>query len=165
MLSASCDFTLGKAAGTEDSRVKGFTLIELVAAIFIIGVLSTLGYIGVRTYLDRAQISAAVADIRNIDLKIKTYYAQNLSFPSTLTDLGMGGLIDPWKRPYVYWPITSDPKQKVRKDRNLHPLNTDFDLFSVGKDGDTNLALTATASQDDIIRANDGHYVGLASGY
>jgi len=165
MISASADFTLGKAGGTEDSRMKGFTLIELVVAISIIGVLSALGYIGVRTFLERAQISAAVADVRNIDMKIKTYFAERLIFPDTLADVGMGGLIDPWKRPYVYWPITGDPTQKVRKDRNLHPLNTDFDLFSVGKDGDTNLALTAQASHDDIIRASDGHYVGLASGY
>ena len=165
MFSASRGLTPGKAAGTEDSRMKGFTLIDLIITIIIIGVLSALGYIGVKTFLDRAQISAAGADIHNMDLKIKTYFAENAIFPSTLADLGMGDLMDPWKRPYVYWPITGDPKQKVRKDRNLHPLNTDFDLFSVGKDGDTNLALTANASQDDIIRASDGHYVGLASGY
>jgi general secretion pathway protein G len=165
MFSTSRDLTLGKAAGTEDSRMKGFTLIDLIIAITIIGVLSALGYIGVKAFQDRAQISAAVADIRNIDLKIRTYFAENAIFPSTLADLGMGALIDPWKRPYVYWPITGDPKQKVRKDRNLHPLNTDFDLFSVGKDGDTSLALTAKASHDDIIRANDGRFVGLASDY
>ena len=165
MFSPSCDFALRKAASAEDSRMKGFTLIELVVAISIIGVLSALGYIGVKTYLERAQISEAIADVRNIDMKIKTYFNERLDYPATLADVGMGGLMDPWKRPYVYWPITGDPTQKVRKDRNLHPLNTDFDLFSVGKDGDTNLALTANASQDDIIRASDGHYVGLASGY
>ena len=79
--------------------------------------------------------------------------------------MGEDNRLDPWKRPYEYWPITGDKNQKVRKDRNLHPLNTDFDLCSRGRDGNTNLALTAQASHDDIIRANDGKFVGLASKY
>jgi general secretion pathway protein G len=53
----------------------------------------------------------------------------------------------------------------VRKDRNTHPINTDFDLYSKGRDGKTNYPLTAEASQDDIIRANNGGYLGLASHY
>jgi prepilin-type N-terminal cleavage/methylation domain-containing protein len=93
MLSARPDLSIGKAAGTEDSRLKGFTLIDLIIAIIIIGVLSALGYIGVKTFLERSQISAAVADIRNIDLKIKTYFAERAIFPSTLADLEMGGRI------------------------------------------------------------------------
>ena len=86
-------------------------------------------------------------------------------FPLTLADAGVNGLNDPWGNPFQYWPITGDKKQKVRKDRNTHPINTDFDLYSKGKDGDTNFALTANVSQDDIIRANNGAYIGLASNY
>ncbi len=50
-----------------------------------------------------------------------------------------------------------------RKDRFLHPINSDYDLYSMGKDGRTTEALTAKMSHDDIIRANDGGFVGLAS--
>jgi general secretion pathway protein G len=53
----------------------------------------------------------------------------------------------------------------VREDKNLHPLNSDLDLYSIGPDGKTNLPLTAKASHDDIIRANDGGYFGVASNY
>jgi hypothetical protein len=35
----------------------------------------------------------------------------------------------------------------------LHPINSDFDLYSKGKDGDSAAPLTASRSQDDIIRA------------
>lgn len=57
-----------------------------------------------------------------------------------------------------------DPNN-ARKDHALHPLNTDFDLYSCGKDGETAKPLTAQKSRDDIIRANDGQYIGLASNY
>lgn len=50
----------------------------------------------------------------------------------------------------------------VRKDRNLVPINSDFDLYSVGRDGESVGALTAKKSHDDVIRANDGSFVGLA---
>lgn len=51
----------------------------------------------------------------------------------------------------------------ARKDGNLVPINTYYDLCSVGKDGKTKLPLRAKDSHDDIIYANDGDYIGLAS--
>jgi general secretion pathway protein G len=53
----------------------------------------------------------------------------------------------------------------ARKDRSLVPLNTDYDLYSMGKDGQTQAPLTSSVSDDDVIRANDGGYVGLAEQY
>ena len=52
---------------------------------------------------------------------------------------------------------------KPRKDRFLVPVNSDFDLYSVGKDGRTAAPFTAKMSKDDVVRAMDGGYVGLAS--
>ena len=51
---------------------------------------------------------------------------------------------------------------KPRKDRFLHPINSDYDLYSMGKDGESVEPLTAKKSHDDVIRANDGSFVGLA---
>jgi general secretion pathway protein G len=56
-------------------------------------------------------------------------------------------------------------EDKLRKDRFLVPLNTDFDLYSMGQDEDSKAPLTAEASHDDIIRANNGGFVGLAHKY
>ena len=53
----------------------------------------------------------------------------------------------------------------ARKDRFLVPINSTYDLYSVGKDGKTVAALTAKASKDDIVRANDGAFIGLAVKY
>jgi general secretion pathway protein G len=53
----------------------------------------------------------------------------------------------------------------VRKDHKLNPINSDFDLYSTGRDGQTKTQITNKDSLDDIIRANDGGFVGLARNY
>jgi hypothetical protein len=52
-----------------------------------------------------------------------------------------------------------------RRDQYLFPLNTDYDLFSLGPDGDSAVALGNLLSLDDVIRANDGGYFGPAANY
>ena len=56
-------------------------------------------------------------------------------------------------------------KGKMRKDRFLVPINSDYDLYSMGEGGTSVPPLTAKSSRDDIIRANDGQFVGLAEKY
>lgn len=52
-----------------------------------------------------------------------------------------------------------------RRDRNMLPLNTDFDLFSIGPDRSSAAAITAPESLDDVIRADDGGFIGVAREY
>ena len=71
---------------------------------------------------------------------------------------------DPWGRPYVYTDLSQKgSKGKARKDHKLNPINADFDLYSVGEDGKSATPLPAAASQDDVIRAREGAFLGLAS--
>ena len=52
-----------------------------------------------------------------------------------------------------------------RQDRFLRPINRDFDLYSMGRDGTTASNLADQESLDDVIRANEGTYVGSAEEY
>jgi general secretion pathway protein G len=52
-----------------------------------------------------------------------------------------------------------------RRDRYMFPLNTDYDLFSLGADGATAVAIGNPVSLDDVIRAQNGGYFGLAGDY
>jgi general secretion pathway protein G len=45
------------------------------------------------------------------------------------------------------------------------PVNSDYDLYSMGKDEDSQAAFTAQVSRDDVVRANDGNFFGLAIKY
>ena len=83
-------------------------------------------------------------------------------------DLGLGAELpkDPWGRDYQFLNFSAPGANgQIRKDHNLHPLNTDFDLYSLGKDGKSQAPLTAKASHDDVIWARDGAFVGLAEDY
>ncbi|MDR4469123.1 MAG: hypothetical protein MRJ68_12650, partial [Nitrospira sp.] len=53
----------------------------------------------------------------------------------------------------------------ARKDRFLVPLNSDFDVYSIGKDRNTNVALSPPQSHDDVIRASDGGFYGLGKNF
>ena len=90
--------------------------------------------------------------------------------PDSLDDIGWGNRLDPWGSPYQYLKFKRNKQGKVipgqaRKDRFLVPLNSAYDLYSMGADGDSKGPLTAKASRDDVLRAGDGAFVGLASDF
>jgi len=45
------------------------------------------------------------------------------------------------------------------------PINSDYDLYSKGPDGLSLKPLTAAPSRDDIVRANNGSFIGIAADY
>lgn len=147
----------------------GFTLIELIIVIAILVTLMAIAIPLFTSYVDRAKVARAIAEIKSIETGIFIFETEKRRFPNSLAEIGLGGLKDPYGNPYQYMPASSDnkgpEKAKMRKDRNLHPVNTDFDLYSMGKDGKSNAAFTAKASQDDIVRANNGRFFGLVSAY
>ena len=153
---------------TPRRQTRGFTLIEVIVAIAVLGSLAAIAIPQFASYRYQAQIAQAVADIRKIDLALRTYKTQNGDWPATLADLGMSDLpTDPWNRAYGYLKIEGNllALATARKDVFHVPINSDFDLYSMGRDGSSLSLLPAPVSQDDIVRANDGRYVGLASEY
>jgi general secretion pathway protein G len=148
-------------------RSDGLSLIELLIAVTVLGALLAIAIPRFTGYKSQTEISTATQDLRILDNQLKSYHLNNDVYPSALSDVPHGTKLDPWGNPYQYLRIEGNPSAKndVRKDKNLHPLNSDFDLYSIGPDGKTNLPLTAKASHDDIIRANDGGYFGVASNY
>lgn len=62
--------------------------------------------------------------------------------------------------------FTAVPTESTRRrDRYMFPLNTDYDLFSLGPNGRTTVSLGESLAQDDVIRANNGGFFGTASDY
>ena len=143
-----------------------FTIFELLLVVAIFGILTAIAIPGYQRYQDQARIVRAKADIVMIESALERYYAKYSTFPDTLAQAGVGAMLDPWGHPYQYLNIaTAKGKGSVRKDHNLVPINSDYDLYSTGKDGKSQPPLTAKASRDDIIRANNGQFVGLAADY
>jgi len=150
-------------------RCRAFTLIELLMLVAIIGTLMALAIPNVFTMIHKTRIKAACADIKLISKKLDDHLIDNGYLPVEFSIFTGIRLTDPWGNPYQYMIILgkdkNDIKGKWRKDRFLVPLNYDFDLYSMGKDGKSRAPLTAATSHDDVIRANNGDYVGIASKY
>lgn len=144
---------------------RGLTLIELLVILAVIGILATIAVFVYANFAEQARIARAVADIANLSSEIQTFEATNERLPNNLAEIGRATFLDPWGRPYEYLNFALGALGLQRKDLALVPINTDFDLYSKGKDGASQPALTASASRDDIVRANDGQFIGLASGY
>ncbi|MBW2064451.1 MAG: prepilin-type N-terminal cleavage/methylation domain-containing protein [Deltaproteobacteria bacterium] len=142
----------------------GFTLIELMV---VIAMIATLAGIAIPVYsnqINKAKIFKAISDIKILQDEIDAYKEDN-ELPASLDDIGRGSLMDPWGNPYQYINHDLVKPGKRRKFHKTVPLNYDYDLFSMGKDGKYKAPLTAKHSRDDIVRADDGGYIGLASEY
>lgn len=123
------------------ARSLGFTLIEVMVVIVILGVLAALIVPKVMSRPDEARITAAKQDIGSIVQALKLYKLDNMRYPST--EQGLQALVkkptsapippnwkgngyleklpkDPWGKPYQY----------------LQPgLHAEIDVMSLGADG------------------------------
>ncbi|WP_206171743.1 prepilin-type cleavage/methylation domain-containing protein [Thiorhodococcus mannitoliphagus] len=149
------------------ARLFGVTLIELLLSLTIVGILAIVAVASYGFLREKQDIIQATTDIQTIEGLLERDFTTHNRYPDSLAEIpGAAALRDPWGNPYQYLNIaTVKGKGKVRKDHNLVPLNTDYDLYSMGKDGRSVSPLTAKASRDDIVRANNGGFVGLASDY
>lgn len=123
------------------SKRAGFSLLELMVVLVILGLLATIVVINVLPSQDRAMVEKATADIRTLEQAVELYRLEMLSYPST--EDGLEALVngpsdnslavrfpssgfirrlpdDPWGNPYQY----------------LYPgENGEFDIFTLGQDG------------------------------
>ena len=89
----------------------GFTLVELMVVIVIIGLLATIVAINVLPSLGKANATKARSDVQTLDQAIEHYRLDTNQYPSAEQGLAVlatsGGYIkklpnDPWGKPYIY---------------------------------------------------------------
>ena len=113
----------GNLTPVRRSAEHGFTLVELMVVIVILGLLATIVAINVLPSGDKARVEKAKSDIATIESGLEMYKLQNFNYPTTSDGLqalitppaGLadpsryqkGGYLkklpnDPWNRPYLY---------------------------------------------------------------
>ncbi len=145
---------------------RGLTIVELMLALVVVGVLASTSVNAWSGWRERVRVKQAQDDIIALSAVIDARWQDTQTLPADLAAIGRGGMRDPWGRPYRYLALTTPAsKGAARKDKSLVPLNTDYDLYSMGADGKSAAPLTAKDSRDDILRANNGRYIGPAVKY
>ncbi|MDD4899805.1 MAG: type II secretion system major pseudopilin GspG [Candidatus Omnitrophica bacterium] len=120
-------------------RKKGFTLVELMLVVIIIGVLVAMVVPRMVGRSEQARSEVAKADVNlNIATALKLYELDNGAFPTT--DEGLNALLAApasapnWKGPYLEKkPL--DPWGKEYHYRSPGTHRQDYDLYSLGRDG------------------------------
>ena len=147
-------------------RGKGFTLTEVAIVMAIVAIVAVVAIPRYQDYRDRARVYQAVSDIGSMHVRLKARMDDTHAIPADLSEIGESGKVDPWGNPYVYHGLgTKSAIGGARKNKNLVPINSKYDLYSKGKDGQSASPLTAGISRDDVILANDGGFIGLAKDY
>lgn len=141
-----------------------FTLIELLSVMVIIGLLSGISIPKLSRSIENARVTRAIGDLRALSQEL----APLDSMPATLAAMGRASLLDPWGRPYVYYkfpPVVPPATPSgAREDRFSVPINSRFDIYSLGPDGQSAASLTAAVSRDDVVYSSEG-FIGLAIKY
>jgi general secretion pathway protein G len=146
-------------------RQRGFTLIETMMMVAVLGVLVGIAMPLYQAYRDRVRSRMAAQEVAAMAGVIQRFELDRRALPASLDQVGLTTKLDPWGRPYVYYNVEANGRGGARKDRRLNPLNTDFDLYSLGPDGKTKPQVTQRDSVDDIIRASNGRFVGVAADF
>jgi len=145
----------------------GFTLIELTLVTVIMGTLAALAVPNLQAVVERARMAKTIGDISSMGQSLTEYaFTHGDTYPTSLAGIGMDGLLDSWGTPYQYLVVAgAQGKGGFRKDKFLVPINSDYDLYSMGPDRESVAPLNSPVSHDDIIRANDGGFVGIAEDF
>lgn len=117
----------------------GFTLIEIMVVVVILGILAALIAPNVISRIDDAQVVKVQQDIRSIESALKLYRLDNFRYPET--EEGLDALVTPPNDPNARWPaggyLDRIPKDPWDRDYvYLHPGNQgEFDVYTLGRDG------------------------------
>jgi general secretion pathway protein G len=124
----------------KNRKQAGFTLIEVLLVVIIIGILAAVVVPKFAGRGKEAQVNACKASIANISTAINLYEVDNGAFPPSLQALVTKGNENNWKGPY----LDKVPTDPWGHEMVYSPHDNGFDLKSLGPDG--------VDSADDIIK-------------
>ncbi|MGZ8270879.1 MAG: type II secretion system major pseudopilin GspG [Methylophilus sp.] len=130
---------------------RGFTLLELLVVMVIIGLLA--GYVGPKYFeqIGKSETKTAKAQIDALGKALDQYRIDTGSYPSSEQGLAAlnknPGSSEKWSGPYLKKDVPNDPWDKPYLYKNPGEHGGDYDLYSLGKDGQQG----GTKESEDIV--------------
>ncbi|MDH4081586.1 MAG: prepilin-type N-terminal cleavage/methylation domain-containing protein, partial [Nitrospira sp.] len=126
----------GRSRRSRAGNTQGFTLIELMLAVSIVGILASLAIPNYIDFLEKARVARAVSELHALAKEIKGFAIGGGGYPDTLAQIGRSTMLDPWGTPYQYYrincttdvEITNLARLKLRKNRPPRVLLADHSL-------------------------------------
>ena len=148
-------------------RQRGVTLVELALVVALVSIMAAIAMPTYSRIMENQRVSQAISEIAKMNLMINRARTPNGQVPDSIAGLQGMPAADPWGEPYEYVSFSAPgfDHNDSRKDGNLKPINTEFDLFSKGKNKDFRRALNAGPSRDDVVMAHDGAFIGKAEDF
>ncbi|NOS79780.1 MAG: prepilin-type N-terminal cleavage/methylation domain-containing protein, partial [Nitrospira sp.] len=87
----------------------GFTLIEVMIAVAIAGILASLAVPTYTDFLYKARIARTVAELHGLAKELQGFALSSELYPDTLAQIGRSTMLDPWGNPYQYYRINCGP--------------------------------------------------------
>lgn len=148
-----------------DKYQHGFTLVEFSIAILVAALIIGTATPAYMYLVNKARTNKTIDEISSMQRDIDRFERKGNRFPDSLLEIYTEQPMDPWGNFYQYLNIknASNPNAiNPRTDKNFKKLNIDYDLFSTGADSLTLSPIAASESLDDLVRGDNGDYVGLA---
>ena len=83
-------------------KIKGFTLIELMVTVAIVGIIASIAVPGYRDYVLRSQITEATSNLSGLRVKMEQFYQENRTYTGACTN----GTLAPIPTGLKYFAIT-----------------------------------------------------------
>jgi general secretion pathway protein G len=120
---------------------RGFTLIEIMVVVIIIGLLAAVIVPSVISKVDEARVTKAKADIQSLETALTMFRLDNSKYPTT--DQGLQALVQQPTDPTIRHWRPGGYLQRVSKDpwgadyQYVYPgtHGAEYDLFTLGADG------------------------------
>jgi general secretion pathway protein G len=133
---------VGREQSARTHANAGFTLIEIMAVVLIIGLLSTIVGVSIFAQVDKGRVAAAVAQISNLESVLELYRMDSARYPTT--EQGLEALINEPDGARNFPPggylqkrrIPEDPWGNIYEYEQPGQNNSySFDIWSFGADG------------------------------